>query len=220
MDQLSTYNPLPGIETYAPNMNPTLKSANSTFELPFYQTKESLMDVDTYRAFLKNCEAQFRHSVFYTKYKGFLYGLGYDHCQVHGYLTSEMTKIEMHHAILTLFDLCLLITEHFLNTVGYVTTFDVIEALKEEHSHNNIPIIMLSETPHDVYHENNSFYLHPDMCIGKWKVLLEKYKMGMTQDIAFKLLYYFKKSLEIGTTDDAGLLDLRDKVKSWSEMMR
>ena len=44
--------------------------------------------------------------------------------------------------------------------------------------------------------------------------------MGMTQDIAFKLLYYFKKSLEIGTTDDAGLLDLRDKVKSWSEMMR
>ena len=61
MDQLSTYNPLPGIETYAPNMNPTLKSVNSTFELPFYQTKESLMDVDTYRAFLKNCVGKIKY---------------------------------------------------------------------------------------------------------------------------------------------------------------
>ena len=36
--------------------NPTLRSPYATTDLPFYQTKESLMDIDTFRNFLRNAE--------------------------------------------------------------------------------------------------------------------------------------------------------------------
>lgn len=219
MDNIN-YNPVPGIETYQENMNPIVKSPNSTYSISFYQTRESLMDIDTYRNFLKNCESRFRHSVTYSNYKGFLIGLGLDRCQIHGFIHADMegVDIEMHHAILTLFDICLMITEHLLNTVGYVTSFDVVQALKEEHKANNIALVMLSKTPHQIYHANpTEFYIHPDMCFGNWPRLIEKYKKGLTQDVAFKLLYYLKTAIEKDKTDDKGLLDLRDNIKRWSE---
>lgn len=214
------YNPVPGIETYQENENPVVNSPYSTFSISFYQTRESLMDIDTYRSFLKNCESRFRHSVTYSNYKGFLIGLGLDRCQVHGFINTNMegVDIEMHHAILTLFDICLMITEYLLNTVGYVTTFDVVQALKEEHKANNIALVMLSKTPHQLYHANSGqFYIHPKMCFGNWPRLIEKYKDGLTQDVAFKLLYYLKRAIDENGTQDDGLLDLRDKIKEWSE---
>lgn len=214
------YNPVPGIETYQENENPVVNSPYSTFSISFYQTRESLMDIDTYRSFLKNCESRFRHSVTYSNYKGFLIGLGLDRCQVHGFINTNMegVDIEMHHAILTLFDICLMITEHLLNTVGYVSTFDVVQALKEEHKANNIALVMLSKTPHQLYHANSGqFYIHPKMCFGNWPRLIEKYKDGLTQDVAFKLLYYLKRAIDENGTQDDGLLDLRDKIKEWSE---
>lgn len=214
------YNPVPGIETYQENENPVVTSPYSTFSISFYQTRESLIDIDTYRSFLKNCESRFRHSVTYSNYKGFLIGLGLDRCQVHGFINTNMegVDIEMHHAILTLFDICLMITEHLLNTVGYVTTFDVVQALKEEHKANNIALVMLSKTPHQLYHANSGqFYIHPKMCFGNWPRLIEKYKDGLTQDVAFKLLYYLKRAIDENGTQDDGLLDLRDKIKEWSE---
>lgn len=216
---MGNYNPVPGIESYQENANPVLSSPNSVYAISFYQTRDTLMDIDTYRVFLKNCESRFRHSITYTNYKGYLIDIGMNRCQVHGYITSDMegVSIEMHHAILTLFDICLLITEHMLNTVGYVTTFDVVQALKEEHKANNIALVMLSKTPHQMYHaESSQFFIHPSMCFGNWPKLLEKYKLGLTQDVAFKVLYYLKKAIEIDGTNDNGLLDLREKIKEWS----
>lgn len=216
---MNSYNPVPGIETYQENANPVLASPNSSYTISFYQTRDTLMDIDTYRNFLKNCEARFRHSITYNNYKAHLIDIGLNRCQVHGYITSDMegVSLEMHHAILTLFDICLLISEHKLNTIGYITTFDIVEALKEEHKENNIALVMLSKTPHQVYHSDPSnFYIHPKMCFGNWPRLIEKYKLGLTQDVAFKLLYYLKKAIETDGTTDNGLLDLREKIKEWS----
>lgn len=213
-------NPIPGIETYQERMNPCLRSPNSTYSISFYQTRESLMDIDTYRSFLKNCETRFRQSVTYGNYKGYLIGLGMDRCQVHGFIHADMkgVSLEMHHTILTLFDECLLITEHLLNTVGFVTTFDVVQALKEEHKANRIPLVMLSKTPHQVYHNDpGTFFIHPKMVYGKWPELLERYKYGLTQDVAFKVLYYIKKAMELEGTTDGDLLKLRENIKEWSD---
>lgn len=215
------YNPLPGIEVFHEDMNPVVTSPNSEFGIGFYQTRDSLMDIDTYRIFLKNCETRFRHSATYSNYKGFLIGLGMNRCQVHGFITTDMhgVDIEMHHAILTLFDICLLITEHILNTVGHVSTFDVVQLLKEEHKANNIALVMLSLTPHQIYHNNTGqFFIHPKMCFGNWPALIEKYKYGLTQDVAFKLLHYLKKAIETDESNDNSLLDLRDKIKEWSSL--
>lgn len=215
---MNDYNPMPGIETYQENANPIISSLNSEYAIQFYQTRDSLTDVDTYRQFLKNVESRVRKSETYKNYKSFLMGLGLDHCQIHGYINSTMATIEMHHAIMTLFDIAMLITEHMLNTVGYVTTFDVSQAIKEEHKNGNVALVMLSKTPHQVYHADSSFFIHPDMCIGNWPKLLEKYNLGLTQDLAFKLLYYIKKAIENGCTNDNGLLDLRENIMNWSNL--
>ena len=223
MGYADQHNPLPGIECYQENMNPIITSPSSTFSIGFYQTRESLLDIDVYRSFLKNCEQRFRSSVTYKNYKSFLIGLGMDRCQVHGFIHADMegVDIEMHHAILTLFDIALLISEHLLNTVGYITTFDIVQALKEEHKNNNIGLVMLSKTPHQVYHAAaGDFYIHPEMVFGRWPILIEKYKFGLTQDVAFKLMFYLKRAIEEQGTENHGLLELREKIKEWSDYCR
>ena len=215
---MGDYNPLPDIDVYNEGFNPMLLSNKSTYGIEFYSTRESLSDVEDYRAFIKNCEKRVRNSVTYSHYKGFLMGLGLDHCQVHGYINSEMATIEMHHNILNLFDICFMVTEHLLNTVGYVTTFDVVQIVKDEHKLNEVAVTMLSKTPHQLYHADEGLSLHPDMCVGNWPAFIEKFSRCLNQDIAFKLLYYIKKALEIGASDDSGLLQLKDKIEDWSTL--
>lgn len=214
----NSYNAIPGIVNSFEYGNPTISSPNSEYAIPFYQTRDSLTDVDVYRQFLKNVEMRVRKSETYKNYKSFLMGLGFDHCQIHGYINSTMATIEMHHCILTMFDIAMLITEHLLNTVGYVSTFDVVQLIKEEHKAGNIALVMLSKTPHQVYHADKSFFIHPDMCVGNWPNLIKKYNKGLTQDLAFNLLYYIKKAIDIGCTDDSGLLELREYIKDWSDV--
>lgn len=214
----NSYNAIPGIVNSFEYGNPMISSPNSEYTIPFYQTRDSLTDVDVYRQFLKNVEMRVRKSETYKNYKSFLMGLGFDHCQIHGYINSTMATIEMHHCILTMFDIAMLITEHLLNTVGYVSTFDVVQLIKEEHKAGNIALVMLSKTPHQVYHADKSFFIHPDMCVGNWPNLIKKYNKGLTQDLAFNLLYYIKKAIDIGCTDDSGLLELREYIKDWSDV--
>ena len=211
------FNPFPDVNSIYDGNNLYISSPHSTYAIPFYATRESLMDTENYRAFLKNVESRFRHSEFYKGYKSHIYNY-MDHSQVHANINAEMANLEMHHAIITLFDIALMITEYYLNIYGYVTTFDVVQTIKDEHRQNNIPLVMLDETSHQVYHPNSGvFVLHPDMCISKrWPLFLEKYKSGITQDLAFKILYYLKRSIDAGHSDDQGLLELRDKIRDWS----
>ncbi len=187
------YNPLPGIITYDTEANPTLHSPSASYDIPFYMTKESLMDIDLYRAFIKNCVSRFRHSRYYKQYKAYLIGLGLDHSQILGNIDDTMANIEMHHSIITIFDIALMITEHLINTVGRVTTFDVVQLLIEEHQQNNIPLVMLDETSHELLHSNMDNFLPPTMTYGKWWVLLYKYRFGITIDIAKKILQYISR---------------------------
>ena len=55
--------------------NPTLRSPNTPFEQPFYQTRDTLTDVDTYSQFLKNAIRRFRSSRTYKNYKAFIMSL-------------------------------------------------------------------------------------------------------------------------------------------------
>lgn len=216
---------VPGIYiSYDNNYNPTLRSPNSPFEEHFYSTRDDFMDVDTYKHFIENCIARFRHSKTYTNYKHYLYELGLGRCQLLGNITSDMAEIEMHHNFLNIFDITLLIIEHLLNTNGYVSTFDVVQLLKDEHKQNNIPIVMLSKTAHQLYHNSDGAMVLPArMCFGFWYKLLQKYSRGITIEMARKVVIFLKKSVEyeqnyIEEDDRANfLLSVGDEVKGWSE---
>lgn len=176
------------------DMNPVLSSPNSELDISFYQTKETLLDPERYKSFLKNAENRFRASKEYKIYKGFLMGLGFDHCQVFGNIEADdQVDVELHHNVLNLFDICILICEHVLNTVGYISTFDLIQLLILEHNENRVGCTFLSVTAHQMYTNDPDGYIPPEMTFGKWWELIEKYRYGITYEIANKLIRYITK---------------------------
>ena len=210
-------NNLPDIGVINSTLNPTIYSPNSPFVLQFYQTRDTFQDVEIYKNFLSNAIRQFRCSRTYKSIKADLMSLGLDRCQVHGNITDDMATLEMHHCILTIFDIALLITEHTINTVGIISTFDLIKKLKEEHKLHNVPLTMLSKTPHQLYHNTNELFIAPSMVFGNWISLLEKYNRGITKEIALKVIYYLDQAIENDNkTNDNDILTLRNKIMDWS----
>lgn len=196
--------------------NPTLTSENSEISISFKQTRDSLSNPEKYSRFIKKIEYDFRRSRAYTNYKHHLMDLGFDRCFIQSNLTTEHCTIEMHHNILSLFDITFLICEHFLNTEGSVSTFDVIKRLKYEHRNNHIPIAMVSVTGHELNHNADGFHIHPKSTINSWVSFLDSYKNGITPEIANKLIRYLNKAISEGKSTDNELLKLRDQIYNWS----
>ena len=119
--------------------------------------------------------------------------MGIDRCQVFGNVTADDADIELHHNVLGLFDICLLITSHVVNTVGIISTFDLIQLLIQEHYANRVGITFLSKTAHQIFTNDYDAYIPPEMTFGKWWELLSIYRYGITYDIAYKVINYLKK---------------------------
>lgn len=175
-------------------INPTLNVPGAETDLPFYQTRQTLLDPERYKSFIKNAERRFRASREYKHYKGLLMSMGMDHCQIMGNIEqSDGVEIELHHNVLNLFDIFIMICEHILNTVGYISTFDLICLVIQEHYQNNVGCTFLSVTAHEIYTADHDAYIPPNMTWGRWWNLLSKYKYGVTYDIAQKVTRYINK---------------------------
>ena len=219
------YTNYPDIILTTKNGNPTLHSPNTDYSIEFAMTREGSYDLDEYKAFLDSAIRNFRHSKTYKHYKGYLYSLGLNCCQLHPYIKAgeddEIDLLEMHHCMLNIYDIAILITEHTLNTCGMITEFDLTELLKFEHINNRIPIVFLCKTCHQLYH-HQYLYIHPNMCFGKWWELIQRYQTGMNRDIAFKLMMYLKKAsaekFPIQEERNMKLLELRDALLDWSKV--
>lgn len=198
------------------NVNPTICSPHSQFEISFYQTRDSLMNTEDYKRFLENAIKRFRFSSTYRHYKSFLHSIGMDRCQFHSNITADMCNLEMHHNIITIFDIALIISEHILRTVGYISTFDLVAAIREEHIKHRVQLVMLSETPHQLYHNSDEMIIHPQMCFGKWWEFLQIYHMGITTDVGRKIINNIDEALKAGSSDPKSLLDIRSKILDWS----
>ena len=214
---MDSVNAFPNILSYLDNGNPTLRSPSSSYELGFLQTKQSVADIESYGRFINNAINQFRHSRFYKAYKAHLMELGMDHCAFLHNINSDMAELEMNHVILTIFDIALMMSEHYLNTYGQVSTFHIVGALREEHKNNRVPIIMMSKTVHQLYHDDDLFYVHPNQIFGKWTELITRYSNGITPEICTKLLFYIRTALKESESTDNDLLSLADQIKNWSE---
>ncbi len=207
------------------NGNPTVTSVNTDESIAFALNKEGSYDLEEYRKFLDSGINLFRHSPTYKHYKAYLYSLGMNCCQFHPRIQSteddEIDLLEMHHCMINIYDIAILITEHTLNTNGYITEFDLAELLKFEHINNRIPIVFLCKTCHQLYH-HKYLYVHPNMCFGKWWELIERYNKGLNRDITFKLMMYLKKAIgdkyEIEKEKNLKLLELRDSLYDWSKV--
>lgn len=206
-------------------VNPSLHSPNSPFDICFAQTRDTLMDVDLYRRFLYNAISRFRHSRTYKNYKSHLMQMGLDRCQVHANIRSneeyDMATIEMHHNILTIFDVALVICEHMLNVHGAITTFDLCELLKMEHKQHHVCTVMLSKTAHQLVHSDPNFIIPPNMCFGNWPEFLKIYHTGITPDLGYKVIRYIDNvthRADVNKKEMLELLSIREAVMNWSDL--
>ena len=187
------YNQYPDI-IMVDEKNPIVRSPYSPVDLFFYQTRDTLNDSNDFRRFIKSAEARIRASREYKAYKAYLIEtIGINRCQILGNVTMDDADIELHHNVLGLFDICLLIAMHTLNTVGQITTFDLIQLVILEHLNNRVGVTFLSRTAHQMFTEDADGYLPPEQTYGKWWELLSMYKYGITYDIAYKIIKYIKK---------------------------
>lgn len=215
---------IPGMQVvYDMDYNPSVHSPNCSWDLQFYATEESFVDIEYYKKFLDNAISRFRTSRTYKNYKSYLMDLGMNRCQILGNIDENMADIEMHHNFLTIFDIALMITEHTIKTKGHITTFDLVLLLKEEHKNNRIPLVMLTKTVHQLYHANEDFVIPAQYCFGFWQDLLIRYNKGITRDIAYKCLNFIHKSIEIeqiGSNPKLAndILQLRDNIIDWSDL--
>ena len=106
-----------------------------------------------------------------------------------------------------------------INTTGYISTFDLVQLLKEEHKANRIPIVMLSKTVHQMYHNNDDMYIPAQMCFGYWVELLQKYNRGITLNIARKVINYIDRSINdndnLNSAAINDLMGLRENIEGW-----
>lgn len=215
----------PSIFLSDPDTNPTLVSPNATYSISFLFDKEQSYDLDEYTKLLDSAIHEFRGSRTYSHYKAYLMNNGLNRCAFHPYIKNSseedsMATLEMHHCILTIFDIACLIAEHFLNIGQKITEFDISELLRIEHSENRVPVVMLCKTCHQLYH-NQYMYVDPQAVWGKWWELLDRYKFGITRDIAYKLMMYLNNAIDDMKLKRkhemaSRLLSLRDNVKDWS----
>lgn len=218
-NDLIVYNKIPGITFQNNGINPIITSPFSTYDLEFYHTRESLYDPQEYRKFINNAIGEFRKSRRYSHYKAFLIDIGLNVCQVHGNINSEMAELEMHHNLINLFEIAVIITEHILNIFGYISTFDLIYLLALEHSEHNVCLIMLTKTPHQLYHNADGMYFAPNQCIGNWVRFIKKYNTGLTLDIAKRINRYIETTIKLNGESSFGeLLQLRNEIKNWELM--
>ena len=197
--------------------NPIIYDGSNEFGICFAQTRDTLIDTEIYKRFVYNIDNKFRKSAFWMDYKQHLYDLGLNRDQKHASITSEMINLEMHHNFISLKFMTIMITEHILNAKGCVTTFDVIQELEEVHRRNEICVIMLNETEHQVTESDPCDFISIKQCFGNPFAFIDKYIDGMTLDISFKLLLHLKQEEQYGGSFSMNEVRAREQILSWQK---
>ena len=211
---------LPNIEYKKTKKNPTLDADTSMYELPFYKDADYLSNLDNFVSFIKAVEQLVRTSKYYKRYIKYIKeDVGLNFCEVLSNIAVDdenaLTKIEMHHGpILTLFDYATIITDWMLANNKKITTFSVADLLLEEHFNNNIQVVMLSETVHELVHDGKVF-LNIKHAFGDLNTFLNKYHDGVSPETLTKINKYLDTCRKYDSFDK-NTLDLAVTVKSWS----
>lgn len=174
-------------------------------------------DPEYFQRFIKNVESLFRRShPFYNYYKSYLINdIGLDRCQVNSNISVNVADLEMHHTLLTLYDIVFLITKYHLRVNGFVDTHIVLRDLIDAHKNNIVPIVMLTTTNHELYHKDNLF-IPLNLIFGNFSELILKYKEGITFPIINKIKRYLDiTGVDINNDEALKLNDAILRVNDW-----
>lgn len=201
---------LPNISYLTENGNRKVDSDSSEYLLEFDKSEEFFSNPESKNKFLKDCERLIRIN---KRYSGYINELKtkvkLNHCQVLSKLTDKQVTIEMHHGpIFTLYDICEIVLDHFLEKKWKVTTFRIAKRVLDEHWKDNIQVVMLSSTIHQEV-TTREIWLNMQQAYGNLSRFLKKYKLN--DDLREKYNRYVDESMMRDTTTYE-LLKLNEKI--------
>ena len=213
---------LPNIDYKKPSKNPTLDSDTSFYALPYYKDIEYFANLDNFVSFVKSVEQMVRTSKYYARYIKYLKkDIGLNFCQVLSNIKIDEddekanTKIEMHHGpILTLFDYISIVVDHRLAHEQKVNSFIIADIIIDEHFNNNVQVVMLSKTVHELVHDN-SIFINTKQAFGDLNAFLKKYKDGINDEQVHKINNYIQLSKKY-VSFDKHVLDLEKNIVKWT----
>ena len=213
---------LPGIKYTKGITNPTIDSSNAGYALEFEKDKDYFVILENFVNFVKNVEKEFRGSIQYKKYVAYIKGtVGLKRCQIHANMEEKedgtnKLALEMHHGpIFTLFDIVSIIVDDQLKRGNRITTFSIANLVAEEHFNNNVQVVMVCKTCHELVHAGE-VTLHYNQAWGDLSKFLKKYKAGLTPELFAKLKRYIEmcKENDVFTND---ILRLDKTISRWND---
>lgn len=139
-----------------------------------------------YVAFIKTCVRQIRSSPEYSNFISYLRtSLDVNTCVVLNKLSTANVKIELHHHCFTLFEITECIICYLLDKKMPFNTFLVSYLVMQEHYANNVGLVPLSSSIHELVH-NGGLFIHKDLVVGNHQQFYEDYKPYMPKELKEK----------------------------------
>ena len=184
----------------------TVTSDFGFYQIRFFKKKEDLLIDRNYTSLVKGSERLIRLSDEYKRYIAYLKNeIDLKNCVLLSNIDDDIASIEMHHGpIFTLYDYCKIVIEYLLEKNEPVTTFRVAEIILDEHFKNNIQIVMLTTTMHQLIH-SKKIYIHPSQCWGNFNNFIEKYKSGLDINLISKIQDYIELENHFGSRTNVGV---------------
>lgn len=128
---------------------------------------------------VKHTEALCRASMEYADYISYLRSnVGMDACAFFNNISKSNNKkirIEVHHAPLTLFDIAKLVLDRTIRTGGEVNCMLLADEVTRIHYMNQVGLIPLSKTLHEVVHNSDKLVIPMYMIYGDFRSFLEQF---------------------------------------------
>lgn len=163
---------------------------------------------DAYVKFVKDCESAVRTSPDYKVFIAYIKKiLGINFCQVSSSIYDTDATVEMHHGpILTLFDYCSIMVNHFLRTNRRINSCTIADQVIEEHFDLHVQVVMLAVTNHEAAH-NRDLFLHVNQGVGDLNQFIEIYNKAFDDVHKYKIWNYINMCKN-NPSFDTGYLDI------------
>ena len=144
-----------------------------------YEYQESYETDTEKEAIVKQAEALCRASMEYSDYIAYLRSnVGMDACEFFNNISkanSKKIRIEVHHAPLTLFDIIKLVLDRAIRTGDEINPMLLAEEATRIHYMNQVGLIPLSKTLHEVVHNSDKLVIPMYMVYGDFRAFLENF---------------------------------------------
>lgn len=151
------------------------------FENPGEFEYQEACETDTEKNnIVKAVEAEVRASLEYSDYIAYLRAnVGMDACAFFNNVSktnNKKVRIEVHHAPLTLYDITKLVLDRAIRTGEEINTLLLAEEVTRIHYMNQVGLIPLSKTLHEVVHKSDKLTIPLYMVFGDFRTFLEMYQ--------------------------------------------